>query len=540
MNYSCVKYQREVWKMKIKNILALVLTAAMMFALLSGCTKTETEKEGNSSRSNEAEQSTGNRRTDIVIAKVADVVSPDPHNQNDTLSAAVIRMMYDTLVVRDVETGEIKPSLAESWEILDDTTYKFKIREGVKFHDGSELTLEDVKWSLDRARNSAKVKQFVEAISEVEISEEDHSVIVKTAYPYAPMLGNLSGVQPSILSKAHCEKLEAEGKEYQDAPMGTGPMKYKSWTPNNDFVVERFDDYWGEKAVATTVTFKVILEEAARTIALQAGDVDMLDLVPSIDVDRILEDDKFTTIVQPSPSVTYVSWNMTKEPYNNVKVRQALSYATNKQDIIDVVAEGKGVAINTIYSPLVDGYDADLNLYPYDVEKAKQLMTEAGYPDGFEGILDISSDASSRIAQSLQAQWGEIGVTLDINLMEWGAYLDHIARKDHDMFMLGWSSSYDPEVTSRSLFHTDSGGPTGNRAWYSNPELDDLIDEASQLLDWEDREPLYKEIQRIAMEDAVIIPLYVKETVVAMNKNLKGIRVSPVENHIYVYGYVEE
>ena len=151
--------------MKIKKIVALVLTAAMMFALLSGCTKTETEKEGNSSGSNEAEQSTGNRRTDIVIAKVADVVSPDPHNQNDTLSAAVIRMMYDTLVVRDVETGEIKPSLAESWEILDDTTYKFKIREGVKFHDGSELTLEDVKWSLDRARNSAKVKQFVEAIS---------------------------------------------------------------------------------------------------------------------------------------------------------------------------------------------------------------------------------------------------------------------------------------------------------------------------------------------------------------------------------------
>ena len=528
--------------MKMRKLIALALVTVMVFALFAGCTKTETDTTTTASGSGTDTTSggTGNRRTDIVIAKASDVVNPDPHEQNDTSSNAVIRMMYNSLLVRDVYTGEIGPALAESWEVLDDTTYKFKIREGVKFHDGSELTLEDVKWSLDRARNSAKVKQFVEAISDVQISEEDHSVIVTTHNPYAPMLGNLAGTQISILSKAHCEKLEAEGKKYQDAPLGTGPMKYKSWVPNNEFIVERFDDYWGEKAVATTVTFKVILEEASRTIALQAGDVDMIDAVPAVDIDRVLEDENFTTVVQPSPSITYVSWNMTKAPYDNVKVRQALSYATNKQDIIDIVCEGKAIPINTLYSPLVDAYDETLDLYPYDLEKAKQMLTEAGYPDGFTARVSLNSDERSRIAQTLQSQWADLGVTLEIDLMEWGAYLDYISAKEHEMFILGWSASYDPEVTCRSLFHTDSGGPTGNRAWYSNPELDALIDEAASILDWEEREPMYKEIQRIGMEDAVFIPIFAKDTVVAMNKNLKGIKVSPTDSHIYVYGYVEE
>ncbi len=527
--------------MKLRKLIALALVTVMVFGLFAGCSKTETDTTASGSGDDTTTgENTGNRRTDIVIAKASDVVNPDPHEQNDTSSNAAIRMMYNSLLVRDPVTGEIGPALAEEWEVIDDTTYKFKIREGVKFHDGSEMTLEDVKWSLDRARNAARVKQFVEAISEVEISEEDHSVIVKTAYPYAPMLGNLAGTQISILSKAHCEKLEAEGKKYQDAPLGTGPMKYKSWVPNNEFIVERFDDYWGEKAVATTVTFKVILEEASRTIALQAGDVDMIDAVPAVDIDRVLEDENFTTVTQPSPSITYVSWNMTKEPYDNVKVRQALSYATNKQDIIDVVVEGKAIPINTIYSPLVDAYDETLDLYPYDLEKAKQMLTEAGYPDGFTAKVSLNSDERSRIAQTLQSQWADLGVTLDIDLMEWGAYLDHISRKDHEMFIFGWSASYDPEVTCRSLFHTDSGGPTGNRAWYSNSEVDKLIDDASQVLDWEKREPMYKEIQRMVMEDAVMIPIYSKDTVVAMNKNLKGITVSPVDSHIYVYGYVEE
>ena len=532
--------------MKRSRIIAMVLVMTMAFALFSGCKKAEPQtttaapQTGGTQSTEKTTPAPGLKiRTDLVIAKAADVVCPDPHEANDTSSSAALRMMYNSLLVRDVYDGTPGPALAESWEVIDDVTYRFKIRQGVKFHNGYDLTVEDVKFSLDRAREAARVKFLVEAISEVKIID-DTTVEVVTSYPYAPLLGNLCGHQISIISKKYYDELTAKGKEYKDAPIGTGPMKYKSWTPNNAFIVERWDGYWGEKAVATSVTLRVIPEESSRTIALQTGEVDMLDAVPAIDIDRVLADDKFFTQVQPSPAITYVSWNMTKKPYDDIRVRKAMSYLVDKQEIIDVVCEGKAVPINTAYSALVDAYDGELNLYAQDVEKAKALMVEAGYPDGFTARIALNSDERSRVAQVLQAQFAPIGINLEIDLMEWGAYLDHISQKSHEMFILGWSASYDPDGTVNALFHTDSGGPTGNRAWYSNPEVDALIQKGRSTIAWEEREPIYKQIQRQLMEDCVFIPIFSKETVVALDKNLKGIQISPTDSHVYVYGYVEK
>ncbi|MBE6987789.1 MAG: hypothetical protein E7432_03310 [Ruminococcaceae bacterium] len=531
--------------MKKSRLLALTLVMAMMFAMLAGCSsKEETTTAApagdttTAAGSNEPAPPSENVRKDIVIAKASDVVTPDPHDGNDTSSSAALRHLYNSLLVRDVYTGEIGPCLAESYEVVDDVTYKFKLREGVKFHNGNDFNAEDVKFSLDRAAVEAKVKFMAEMIDEVVIDDE-YNVTVTTQYPYAPFLANLAGTQLSIIDKETFEQYEKEGKSYGEFPIGTGVMKLKDWHVNDSFVMERWDEYWGEKAVADTVTFKVVPEESSRTIALQSGDVDMIDEVPPVDIDRVLADDTIKTVENVSSSMTYVGWNMTKEPFNNVKVRQALAYATNKQDIIDVVIEGKGIEINTAWSALGDYFDNEIYKYDYDVEKAKAMMAEAGYPDGFKANIALNSDERSRVAQMLQTQWADLGVELEITLMEWGAYLEHISGKDHDLFVLGWSMSYDPASTALALFHTESGGATGNRGWYSNPVMDELIDKGAQTIKG-DREPIYRDIQKLVMEDMVFMPLYSKQCIVAMAQNLEGIRINPAGSHMYCYAYVNE
>lgn len=532
--------------MKKSRIIALMLVMAMMFAMLSGCSSKETTTTAAAPSGDKTSTTAAvgdgsipaNARKDIVIAKASDVVTPDPHDGNDTTSAAALRHLYNSLLVRDVYTGEIGPCLAESYEVVDDVTYKFKLREGVKFHNGNDFNAEDVKFSLDRAAVEPKVKFMAEMIDEVTIID-DYNVQITTQYPYAPFLANLSGTQLSIIDKETFEELEAAGKTYMDNPIGTGPMKFKDWHVNDSFVMERWDGYWGEKAVSDTVTFKVIPEESSRTIALQSGDIDMIDEVPPVDIDRVLEDDTIKTVENVSPSITYVGWNMTKAPFDNVKVRKALAYATNKQDIIDAVIEGKGIEINTAWSALGDFFDNEIFKYEYDMEKAKALMAEAGYPDGFKANIALNSDERSRVAQMLQTQWADLGVELEITLMEWGAYLEHVSGKDHELFVLGWNMAYDPASTALALFHTKSGGATGNRGWYSNPVMDELIDKGAQTITG-DREPIYKEIQRLVMDDMVFIPLYSKQCIVAMAKELEGIRINPAGSHMYCYAYVVE
>ncbi|MBR4879261.1 MAG: hypothetical protein IKU13_05465, partial [Clostridia bacterium] len=424
--------------MKKSRLLALTLVMAMMFAMLAGCSSKETTTATKApagettTAAGGAAAPAGEGRKDIVIAKASDAVGLDPHDVNDTSSAAVIRHIYNSLLVRKTETGELTPALAESWEIPDDLTYKMKLREGVKFHNGNDFNADDVVFSLLRAKEMPQVKFMAEMIDTV-VADDEYNVTITTLYPCAPFLANLAGTQLSIIDKETFEAYEAEGKSYSEFPIGTGVMKLKEWHVNDSITMERNDDFWGEKAISDTVTYKVIPEESSRTIALQAGDVDMVDEVPPVDIDRVLADDTIKTVENVSSSITYVGWNMTKAPFDNKLVRQALAYATNKEDIITVVIEGKGIEINTAWSALGDYHDNEIYKYEYDVEKAKAMMAEAGYPDGFKANVALNSDERSRVAQVLQTQWADLGVELEITLMEWGAYLEHISGKNHEL-----------------------------------------------------------------------------------------------------------
>lgn len=518
--------------MKSTKTLALLLIFAVIITTLSGCNNAEKPLKGDTTTAGDK------KRTDLIIGQPSDVVNPDPHEQNDSNSNRVIRMMYNSLLYQSPQ-GEILPALAETWEQASDTEYIFHLRQNVKFHNGYDFTSEDVVFSLERQKKSPKVKTFLESVSEVKAIDE-YTVSIKTSKPYAPLLYNLSLTQSSIISKKHYNEAVSQGKSYSDLPLGTGPMKFKSWTPNDTFIVERYDEYWGEKAVATSIEMRVIPEASSRTIALETGEIDMVDTVPSVDIPRIEKNKNLKTVKQPSPSVTYVSFNTKKAPFDNPDVRKALSYAVDKAAIIDVICEGYAIPINTIYPSTMPSYDSSLNLYPFDLEKSKELMAKAGYPQGFNIEIATSGDERNRIAQLLQSDYSKIGVNLDIVLLEWGAYLDYIGGKNHQMYIVGWGSGTEPDSSTTPLFHTDSQGPTGNRSWYSNPQVDALIEKGRTTMKWEEREPIYKEIQKKVMEDAVWIPLFAKETVIAMNKDLEGIEISPIDSHIYVYGYISK
>ena len=526
----------------MKNrMISLSVLFALCIMLFSGCSSGEVKDTSNKDTTagdNASNSDGGKIRTEITIGVSSDVVSPDPHDQNDTNSNRVIRMMFDSLVYSDVD-GTIKPALAESWETISDTEYRFKLREGVKFHNGYDFTAEDVVFSLERQMNSPKVKTFVSAIESV-TADDEYTVTVKTKQPYAPLLYNLSLPQSSIVCSKHFDELTAAGRKYSEQPVGTGPMVFSSWLPNDNFTVTAFDEYWGEKPKATRISVRVIPESSSRTIALETGEIDIVESVPAVDIPRVMENKGLKTVTQTSTSVTYASFNTRKAPLDNVKVRQALSCAVDKQAIIDVICEGYAQQVNTIYPPAMPSYDESIDLYPYDIERAKQLLTEAGYPDGFTIEIATSGDERNRIAQLLQSDFSKIGVNLEITLLEWGAYLDYIGGTDHQMYIVGWSSGMEPDGSTTPLFHSESVGPTGNRSWYQNEELDALIDEGKSTMNMDDRLGIYKEIQRIVMEDAVWIPLFARETVIAMNKNLEGMLISPTDSHIYVYSYVKE
>ena len=504
----------------MKKFLSITLALALMFSLFAGCSKTETETTASGSSESGSEETTaaGNIRTDIIIADSTDASTMDPHNANDGYSARVFNNIYDSLVKQTADL-DVEPCLAESWEYKSDTEIIFHLREGVKFHNGDELKASDVKFSIDRMVASPSVSSYFNKISEVTVID-DYTVSVKTSEPFAPLLFNLGGTYGSIVSE---KAITEAGDDYDKNPIGTGPMKFKEWAANDHITLVRNEDYWKGTPKTTSITIRVIPEDSSRTIALQAGDVDMIDAVPAVDIDRVLEDENFTTVVQPSPSITYVSWNMTKAPYDNVKVRQALSYATNKQDIIDIVCEGKAIPINTLYSPLVNAYDETLDLYPYDLEKAKQMLIEAGYPDGFDMEILVSNEIRSRICQIIQQDYASIGVNMEISVVEFGTLVEMSTGEDYDAFLLGWSQAVDADNTMVFSFHSDNFGSKGNRARYSNPEFDEIVMQARVEMDETKRNELYKEAQRIVMEDSPWIPIMQAVNVAGMNKGVEGV-----------------
>lgn len=498
-------------KKNFNRAMSLVLAAAMALSL-AACG-------GNQENNGSGGGTAGGYKNTLTWAQGADVTSLDPHQGKETPAVQVNTQIFDTLVTVDPETNEVVPQIAESWEQTDDQTYVFKIREGIKFHDGSDLTAEDVKFSLDRARNSAAVSYIVNFIEEVTV-DDDHTVTVKTTAPYAPTLRNLAIPFAAIVPKA---VVEADENAFIQNPVGSGPYKFVEWNHGDHVTLKAFDDYYAGKPETENLIMKVIPETSQRTIALETGEVDLAYDLAVNDIPKVNSDDKLTVYEIPSLTCWYVSMNMNKKPFDNPKVREAMSMAIDRQTIIDTINAGSGQTADAIIAPAVFGYYST-GVKEYNPTKAKELLAEAGYPNGFSTTLWVN-DNQSRIemCQAMQAMLLEVGVQCNLEVLEFGSFISRTTAGDHDLAYFGWtSSSGDADYSYYSLEHSTQQGAAGNRSFLADPDVDKLIEEARSNTNEEERKELYKELAIKLDEINNNIPVYYSSINVGANKKVEG------------------
>ncbi|MHA6251178.1 glutathione ABC transporter substrate-binding protein [Oceanobacillus sp. CAU 1775] len=520
---------------KLWLLTALMLALALVLAACAGDgepdDEPETTDDGNTDTEDDSTDDAASEGTgDLVIAIGSDIVSLSTHGSNDVPSSNVGENIYETLTKFD-ENGEIQPGLA-TWEEVDETTWDFFIEEGVTFHDGAALNAEAVKANFDRIVDEeiASPRAFLfEAVESTEVVDE-YTLRINLAYPYAPLLSNLthSGaaiMSPDVIAEDYAQLADGGDVDayINQNPAGTGPFKYENWTPGESVVLVRNDDYWGEPAKLDSVTFKVVSEQSARIAELETNVSHIVDAIGPNNVSRVNGMDNANALEEPSVSLAYVGFNVQKEPFDDVRVRQAISMAIDKEQIIEGVYNGIGIPAVGPLAPPVFGYDENVSGLEYDLEAAQELLAEAGYADGFETTI-WTNDNEQRVdtAVTIQAQLAQIGIDVQIEELEWGAYLDRTANGEHDMFILGWSVvTSDADYGMYPLFHSSAVGSTGNRSFLEDPELDAVLDEARKETDPAARQALYTEAQEMLVDLAPMLYLNHQEYLLGVNESVK-------------------
>lgn len=514
--------------MRSKKLLVLLSLVMVLALVVTGCGGGQNADPGNDS--SQGEQTPGGVKDTLVVGQGADAVSLDPHATNDQPSSRVSKQIYETLVGQN-EAMELEPALAESWTKVDDLTFEFKLKQGVKFHNGEELKASDVKFTLLRALQSSHVSHIVGAIDPEGIEVvDDYTIRIATKEPFAPLLAHLAHTGAAILN----EKAVTEaGDDYGQHPVGTGPFKFEKWNVGDSIELVRFDEYHGTPAKVAKVVIRNIAENNARTIELETGGVDIAyDIQPS-DVKRVESNSDLVLLRDANLSTTYIGFNVGKAPFNDVRVRQAINHAVDTEAIVEAVYQGVGSPSRGPLGPNVFASHQGLQPYEVDIEKAKALLAEAGYPDGFKtSIWTNENQQRMDIAEIVQNQLRQINIEAEVKVMEWGAYLQGTSNGEHDMFILGWTTvTGDPDYGLYALFHSSQFGDAGNRTFYSNPKVDELLDKARVSVDQSEREALYKEAQEIIRDEAPWIFTWDGENLAGTRANVKGFKQHPAGHH---------
>ena len=471
----------------------------------------------------------------LIVADQYDATTMDPIGHNDVPSSRACYSLYDTLIFLDNE-GNVSPGLAESWEFLSGTEYKFNLRKGVKFHNGDEMKAEDVKFSIERATTDAgaKIRTYSQNVNKVDVVDDYTAIIHLKNVDYS-FFSSLAHSWGSILSK---KAVEAAGDSYGMNPVGTGPFKFVSWQRGNKYVLERFEDYWGEKVKFKTLEVRSIPEPTNRTIELESGGADIAFPIITNDLKRIEDNDRLVLYREPQTSVTYMGFNYTKAPYNDVRVRQALFAALDTVGIQKAVWRGVGKVPGSLV-PAAVKYSIDNDVKPHEqnVELAKKLLAEAGVKDLKLEIWSNERKERVDMATIIQAQLEEIGISSEIKVLEWGAYLNGLLEKKHDLFLLGWVSTVpDPNFAVSGLLETGAGS---NYTFYSNEKLDELLQKGRGVPDGDERAAVYKEMQLFINEQTPMVYLHNDESIAGAQKFIKGFKPRSNEIHSFRDAYFE-
>jgi len=452
----------------------------------------------------------------LVVGQIAEPKALDPAAVTAVNDFRILMNVYDGLVRYKSGTLEVEPALASSWEISEDgTVYTFTLREGVKFHDGSDFDAEAVKFNFDRMLDESHpyhdtgpfpLAFFFSAVETVE-AVDPQTVRFTLSAPYAPFLSNLAYPTGLIVSPA---AVEQHGGDFGRNPSGTGPFRFVEWRSNEAVVVERNPDYWDGAPSLEAVVFRPITDANTRTAEMLAGGIDLMVEVPPVALGQF-EGDGFTVHEEAGPHLWFLILNAKEGPFADKRVRQAANYAVNKTALVENVLEGTAeVAAGPTPPAFAWAYNESLEPYPYDPDQAKALISEAG-ADGAELTFYVTEGGSGMLdpvamGTAIQADLEAVGFDVKIETYEWNTFLGQVnpgLEGKADMAEMAWMTN-DPDTLPYLALRTEAWPDQGgfNSGYYSNPKVDELLDAARVSTDQDERARLYKEMQEIVHEDA--------------------------------------
>ena len=491
--------------MKRKLIYLSILVLLVLFA----CSQKENQKE----RVEKEEKKI------LTMAQKAEIKTLDPQKATDSVSRSIIKLINQTLVYIDNE-GNIVPELAQEITKVSPKETLIKIKNDIKFSNGETLTIDDVLFSLERAKASPKMSQDLYIIESFE-KVDDRTLKINTLYDAGNLLHKLASGGVAIVNKKAFEKDE-------NNIVGTGMFKLKEWVAGEKLVLERNEFFKDSKSNIDTLVVKFVPEANSRMIMLETGEIDLArDLLP-LDFKKISEDTKFTTVEVETPSNMFLGFDLRNELLADKRVRQAIAYAINNEDLVKTVFNGSASVATSPVPKITTGHNENSNNYPQNIEKAKQLLAEAGYPNGFNIELFVSED-NQRIdmAVIIQDNLKKIGINAEIKTFQWAAYVSTIENPNiiKPLFIMSWNiSNDDPDEVLYPLYHSSQIDAHTNVVFYKNEKFDNLISEARETTDKEKRMKLYEEAQDIIQEDLPHYTLVYPKQNFAYKASIKNIK----------------
>jgi peptide/nickel transport system substrate-binding protein len=480
------------------------------------------------------------QRTDPATAVVLIESAPlnlDPRIGTDAQSERIDELIFEGLVRRD-DNFELKPRLAESWEIADPLTYTFHLRHDVRFHDGRAMTSADVKWTLDSLLNGAVRSAKTSAYRYVDRVEapDEFTVVIRLKEPYAALLWNLSDGAMGVVPNG-------SGEELARNPIGTGPFRFLSETPDRDVVLARNEQYWGKPAGLARVRFNVVPDATTRALELRKGSADAeINALPGDMIPALARQPNLLVERAPGTSYQYLAMNLRDPILKNVLVRQALAYAIDRQPLMHYLWHDMARPANSVLPPQHWAYDAAAKVYPHDAAKARALLDEAGYPAGANGVrfhlvMKTSTDESTRLLCAvLQQQMRQVGVALDIRSYEFATFYADVVKGAFQLYSMRWvgGSNQDPDIFE-NVFDTASFAPKrANRGYYSNPKVDHLIAQGRRSVSEPERAAAYSGIQEILNGELPYVHLWWADNVLVHTRRLENVHVSPAGNYEFL------
>jgi peptide/nickel transport system substrate-binding protein len=444
----------------------------------------------------------------IVIAQGGDPSTMDPHMHAENFTFAVVHNVFDHLVRRSVKGGQLAhdPGLATSWANVNPTTWEFKLRPGVKFHNGEEFNAEAVKFSIERVLNPDQKARWRWAFTDIEKVEvlDPLTVRIVTKAPFPTLITNLAFCMPIVPPKYVREKGDTH---VATNPVGTGPFKFVRWRKDDAMVLEANENYWRGSPKIKTLIFRPIPDESTRVAALMTGEIDIARGVPPSLVKQIADNPRTRVTKVPSALNIHVILDTLKEgPLRDKRVRQAINYGVDKEGIIKSILEGNGGAVGGPLTPVMFGFAPDVKPYPYDPERAKRLLAEAGFAQGISLTLNSPNGRylkDKEVNEAIAGQLSKIGVRTQVVAHEWGTYVSKWPDGLVPMYMIGWAGAWDADGIMFPLLRS---GQRFSR--WSNPDFDAILDKARRTLDQAERVKLYRQASQLAHDEAPWLYLF--------------------------------